>query len=82
MAAAAAAAAAAAEGTRIELQTELNAGRQRIGAAEKARLELEVCSDARWSMRLWDHVLRPIVLEAGNAACFGSAKGYNAALRR
>ena len=41
VAAAAAAAAAAAEATRIELQTELNAGRQRIGAAEKARLELE-----------------------------------------
>ena len=44
VAAAAAAAAAAAEATRIELQTELNAGRQRIGAAEKARLELEVRS--------------------------------------
>ena len=40
--AASVAAAAAAEVTRIELQTDLNNGRQRIAAAEQARLELEV----------------------------------------
>ena len=39
---ASAAAAAAAEATRMELQGELNMGRQRIAGAEKARLELEV----------------------------------------
>lgn len=49
--AAATVAAAAAETARIELQTDLNNGRQRISAAEQARLELEVCAHLPRSRR-------------------------------